>query len=165
MGSYLVTIQTMLVQFLLLRRDCKVLLWLKCLAYIYFGWFVLQDAYTAIPYFAGSQNKIGVTVSPLAGKLFVVIGAGGAGKALAYGAKEKGARVVIANRTYGELNLMVYKLHLSWTLYFYILAYYYLFFFHWTKYPFLHVIWLDNDTWFLFFNLFHFKNEQKNLQT
>lgn len=40
--------------------------------------------------------------SPLAGKLFVVIGAGGAGKALAYGAKEKGARVVIANRTYGK---------------------------------------------------------------
>ncbi|XP_054807326.1 bifunctional 3-dehydroquinate dehydratase/shikimate dehydrogenase, chloroplastic-like isoform X2 [Prosopis cineraria] len=38
--------------------------------------------------------------SPLAGKLFVVIGAGGAGKALAYGAKEKGARVVITNRTY-----------------------------------------------------------------
>ncbi|KAL3634566.1 hypothetical protein CASFOL_021620 [Castilleja foliolosa] len=38
--------------------------------------------------------------SPLAGKLFIVIGAGGAGKALAYGAKEKGARVVIANRTY-----------------------------------------------------------------
>ncbi|GAB4843548.1 hypothetical protein Ancab_013511 [Ancistrocladus abbreviatus] len=38
--------------------------------------------------------------SPLADKLFVVIGAGGAGKALAYGAKEKGARVVIANRTY-----------------------------------------------------------------
>ncbi|CAL9153078.1 unnamed protein product, partial [Musa hybrid cultivar] len=40
------------------------------------------------------------TVSPLAGKVFVVIGAGGAGKALAYGAKEKGAKVVIANRTY-----------------------------------------------------------------
>ncbi|KAK4486783.1 hypothetical protein RD792_006633, partial [Penstemon davidsonii] len=38
--------------------------------------------------------------SPLSGKLFIVIGAGGAGKALAYGAKEKGARVVIANRTY-----------------------------------------------------------------
>ncbi|XP_023007436.1 bifunctional 3-dehydroquinate dehydratase/shikimate dehydrogenase, chloroplastic-like isoform X2 [Cucurbita maxima] len=38
--------------------------------------------------------------SPLSGKLFVVIGAGGAGKALAYGAKEKGAKVVIANRTY-----------------------------------------------------------------
>ncbi|XP_060197864.1 bifunctional 3-dehydroquinate dehydratase/shikimate dehydrogenase, chloroplastic isoform X2 [Lycium barbarum] len=41
-----------------------------------------------------------ISGSPLAGKLFVVIGAGGAGKALAYGAKEKGARVVIANRTY-----------------------------------------------------------------
>ncbi|KAI4345495.1 hypothetical protein L6164_012613 [Bauhinia variegata] len=40
------------------------------------------------------------TGSPLAGKLFVVIGAGGAGKALAYGAKEKGARVVIANQVY-----------------------------------------------------------------
>ena len=40
-------------------------------------------------------------MSPLAGKLFIVIGAGGAGKALAYGAKEKGARVVIANCTYG----------------------------------------------------------------
>ncbi|KAL1327064.1 hypothetical protein AAHE18_13G274600 [Arachis hypogaea] len=46
------------------------------------------------------QNGSGTVVSPLAGKLFVVIGAGGAGKALAYGAKEKGARVVIANRTY-----------------------------------------------------------------
>lgn len=41
--------------------------------------------------------------SPLYGKLFVVIGAGGAGKALAYGAKEKGARVVVVNRTFGEL--------------------------------------------------------------
>ncbi|ONK78597.1 uncharacterized protein A4U43_C02F20480 [Asparagus officinalis] len=39
-------------------------------------------------------------VSPLAGRLFVVIGAGGAGRALAFGAKYKGARVVIANRTY-----------------------------------------------------------------
>ena len=41
------------------------------------------------------------TVAPLAGRLFVVIGAGGAGKALAYGAKDKGARVEIANRTFG----------------------------------------------------------------
>ncbi|KAL7090368.1 hypothetical protein ACP275_12G036200 [Erythranthe tilingii] len=46
------------------------------------------------------ENGASGPVSPLAGKLFVVIGAGGAGKALAYGAKEKGARVVIANRTY-----------------------------------------------------------------
>ncbi|KAK2992669.1 hypothetical protein RJ640_014919 [Escallonia rubra] len=48
----------------------------------------------------GSYHINGATGSPLAGRRFVVIGAGGAGKALAYGAKEKGARVVIANRTY-----------------------------------------------------------------
>ncbi|KAK8470702.1 hypothetical protein PHAVU_003G035000 [Phaseolus vulgaris] len=48
----------------------------------------------------GKHNGGSTNISPLAGKLFVVIGAGGAGKALAYGAKEKGARVVIANRTY-----------------------------------------------------------------
>ena len=30
------------------------------------------------------------------------MGAGGAGKALAFGGKEKGARVVVANRSYGE---------------------------------------------------------------
>ncbi|XP_030551132.1 bifunctional 3-dehydroquinate dehydratase/shikimate dehydrogenase, chloroplastic isoform X2 [Rhodamnia argentea] len=47
-----------------------------------------------------SHNGSSAGASPLNGKLFVVIGAGGAGKALAYGAKEKGARVVIANRTY-----------------------------------------------------------------
>ncbi|XVE62587.1 hypothetical protein DITRI_Ditri06bG0130400 [Diplodiscus trichospermus] len=38
--------------------------------------------------------------SPLAGKIFVIIGAGGAGKALAYGGYEKRARVVVVNRTY-----------------------------------------------------------------
>ncbi|WVZ24606.1 hypothetical protein V8G54_003150 [Vigna mungo] len=48
----------------------------------------------------GKHNGSSTTVSSLAGKLFVVIGAGGAGKAVAYGAKEKGARLVIANRTY-----------------------------------------------------------------
>ncbi|GMN33388.1 hypothetical protein TIFTF001_004125 [Ficus carica] len=48
----------------------------------------------------GSHNGGSIASSPLAGKLFIVIGAGGAGKALAYGAKAKGARVVIANRTY-----------------------------------------------------------------
>ncbi|GER44264.1 shikimate dehydrogenase [Striga asiatica] len=47
-----------------------------------------------------SSIESGLQGSPLAGKLFIVIGAGGAGKALAYGAKEKGAKVVIANRTY-----------------------------------------------------------------
>ncbi|KAK3200465.1 hypothetical protein Dsin_023880 [Dipteronia sinensis] len=37
--------------------------------------------------------------SPLAGKLFVVLGAGGAGKSLAYGGAQKGTRVVVVNRT------------------------------------------------------------------
>ncbi|RZC43557.1 hypothetical protein C5167_036514 [Papaver somniferum] len=48
----------------------------------------------------GSDQNYHGSGSPLEGKLFVVIGAGGAGKALAYGAKAKGAKVVIANRTY-----------------------------------------------------------------
>ncbi|CAM8911858.1 unnamed protein product [Rhodiola kirilowii] len=48
----------------------------------------------------GLVNFDNGAASPLANKLFVVIGAGGAGKALAYGAKAKGARIVIANRTY-----------------------------------------------------------------
>lgn len=47
----------------------------------------------------GSNTTNNTSGSPLAGKLFVVIGAGGAGKALAYGGMEKGARVVVANRT------------------------------------------------------------------
>ncbi|KAH7405267.1 hypothetical protein KP509_15G063200 [Ceratopteris richardii] len=38
--------------------------------------------------------------SPLMGRYFVVTGAGGAGKALAYGAKDRGAKVFIANRNY-----------------------------------------------------------------
>ncbi|XP_061342553.1 bifunctional 3-dehydroquinate dehydratase/shikimate dehydrogenase, chloroplastic-like [Gastrolobium bilobum] len=38
--------------------------------------------------------------SPIAGKVFVLVGAGGAGRALAYGAKSRGARVVIFNRNY-----------------------------------------------------------------
>ncbi|XP_042516886.1 bifunctional 3-dehydroquinate dehydratase/shikimate dehydrogenase, chloroplastic-like [Macadamia integrifolia] len=38
--------------------------------------------------------------SPLAGKVFVLVGAGGAGRALAFGAKGRGARVVIFNRDY-----------------------------------------------------------------
>ncbi|KAI7844252.1 hypothetical protein COHA_002050 [Chlorella ohadii] len=37
--------------------------------------------------------------SPLAGKTVVVVGAGGAGRALAFGAAVKGAKVVIANRS------------------------------------------------------------------
>jgi len=40
--------------------------------------------------------------SPLSGKTFVLIGAGGAGRALAFGAKSRGARVIIFNRNYGK---------------------------------------------------------------
>ncbi|KAI6692533.1 hypothetical protein NL676_020243 [Syzygium grande] len=45
-------------------------------------------------------NGVSPGITPLAGKLFVVLGAGGAGKSLAYGAAQKGARVVVANRTF-----------------------------------------------------------------
>jgi len=38
--------------------------------------------------------------SPLAGRTFVLVGAGGAGRALAFGAKQRGAHVIIANRNY-----------------------------------------------------------------
>lgn len=48
----------------------------------------------------GLNGAIPAGSSPLAGKLFVVLGAGGAGKSLAYGAAQKGARVVVANRTF-----------------------------------------------------------------
>lgn len=40
--------------------------------------------------------------SPIAGKVFVLVGAGGAGRALAFGAKSRGARVVIFNRNFGK---------------------------------------------------------------
>ncbi|KAK4802446.1 hypothetical protein SAY86_000649 [Trapa natans] len=49
------------------------------------------------------------TLSPLAGKLFVVLGAGGAGKSLAYGAAQKGARVVVANRTFARAKELAEK--------------------------------------------------------
>ncbi|VVA96184.1 unnamed protein product [Arabis nemorensis] len=49
---------------------------------------------------SGDPSSVPSSSSPLSGKTVVVIGAGGAGKALAFGAKEKGAKVVIANRTY-----------------------------------------------------------------
>ncbi|KAI3741830.1 hypothetical protein L1987_59508 [Smallanthus sonchifolius] len=38
--------------------------------------------------------------SPIGGRLFVLVGAGGAGRALAFGAKAKGAHVVIFNRNF-----------------------------------------------------------------
>ncbi|KAG5016922.1 hypothetical protein JHK85_023058 [Glycine max] len=55
----------------------------------------------------GKHNCSSTTISPLASKLFVVIGADVAGKALAYGAKAKGARVVIANRTFENLLMQI----------------------------------------------------------
>lgn len=53
--------------------------------------------------FTGLHDGGSITGSLLAGRLVVVMGAGGAGKALAYGAKQKGARIVVANITYGSL--------------------------------------------------------------
>ncbi|XP_050384135.1 bifunctional 3-dehydroquinate dehydratase/shikimate dehydrogenase, chloroplastic-like [Argentina anserina] len=55
---------------------------------------------------SGSSNGSG---SPLAGRLFVVMGAGGAGKALAYGGKQKGARVVVANRSFDKAKILADK--------------------------------------------------------
>lgn len=72
----------------------------------------------------GSHNGSSAGASPLNGKLFVVIGAGGAGKALAFGAKEKGARVVIANRTYGELLLQGVNVELGVNVFAYLIGSY-----------------------------------------
>ena len=40
-------------------------------------------------------------MSPLFSKMFVLVGAGGAGRALAFGAKVRGARVVVFDIDYG----------------------------------------------------------------
>ncbi|GKV39042.1 hypothetical protein SLEP1_g46871 [Rubroshorea leprosula] len=71
MGSYLATIQTISVLFLLLKIDSE-----------------------------GHLIQAVLLVHPWLESCFVVIGAGGAGKALVYGTEKKGARVVIANWTY-----------------------------------------------------------------
>jgi 3-dehydroquinate dehydratase/shikimate dehydrogenase len=47
---------------------------------------------------ASSSGSGGGGGSPLKGRTFVVVGAGGAGRALAFGAASRGARVLIANR-------------------------------------------------------------------
>lgn len=69
--------------------------------YLSYPQFKIRVCYQITFSFAGSNGSSKEAISPLAGKLFVVIGAGGAGKALAYGGKEKGARVVVADRIYG----------------------------------------------------------------
>ena len=43
--------------------------------------------------------------SPLAGKQFVVAGAGGAGRAIAVGAKSRGARVIIFDIDLGKYTI------------------------------------------------------------
>ncbi|CAI9108007.1 OLC1v1007515C2 [Oldenlandia corymbosa var. corymbosa] len=47
-----------------------------------------------------NTNGHASNASPIAGKLFVLVGAGGAGRAMAFGARSKGARVVIFNRNF-----------------------------------------------------------------
>ncbi|OAY49600.1 bifunctional 3-dehydroquinate dehydratase/shikimate dehydrogenase, chloroplastic isoform X2 [Manihot esculenta] len=47
-----------------------------------------------------ATNGGGSDASPLAGKTFVLVGAGGAGRALAFGAKSRGAHVIVFNRNY-----------------------------------------------------------------
>ncbi|GMI66562.1 MATERNAL EFFECT EMBRYO ARREST 32, EMBRYO DEFECTIVE 3004 [Hibiscus trionum] len=47
-----------------------------------------------------SRNEACHSTSPISGRTFVLIGAGGAGRAIAFGAKYKGARIVIFNRNY-----------------------------------------------------------------
>ncbi|PIA61684.1 hypothetical protein AQUCO_00300901v1 [Aquilegia coerulea] len=58
----------------------------------------IEDALRA----SRSGNGEPSQTSPLSGKVFVLVGAGGAGRALAFGAKTRGARVFIFNRTYGR---------------------------------------------------------------
>ncbi|XP_051141955.1 bifunctional 3-dehydroquinate dehydratase/shikimate dehydrogenase, chloroplastic-like isoform X2 [Andrographis paniculata] len=56
----------------------------------------IEDAYRARCVLNGQEQS----VSPLAGKLLVLVGAGGAGRAIAFGAWSRGARVVIFNRNF-----------------------------------------------------------------
>ncbi|KAG6415338.1 hypothetical protein SASPL_122747 [Salvia splendens] len=55
----------------------------------------IEDAYRG-----SSVNGRPPNVSPISGKLFVLIGAGGAGRAMVFGARSRGARVVIFNRNF-----------------------------------------------------------------
>ncbi|KAK9984047.1 hypothetical protein SO802_033572 [Lithocarpus litseifolius] len=51
-------------------------------------------------------NGEALRTSPIAGKTFVLVGAGGAGRALAFGAKSRGAQVVIFNRNYERAKVL-----------------------------------------------------------
>ncbi|PON57195.1 Pentafunctional AroM protein [Parasponia andersonii] len=48
----------------------------------------------------GANGIVSHASSPISGKIFVLVGAGGAGRALAFGAKDRGAQIVIFNRNY-----------------------------------------------------------------
>ena len=61
------------------------------ITYVYFVWTERRVA-----------NGEALCNSPIARKTFVLVGAGGAGRALAFGAKSRGAQVVIFNRNYGN---------------------------------------------------------------
>ncbi|CAH9087140.1 unnamed protein product [Cuscuta europaea] len=60
----------------------------------------IEDALT--PKVNGWTNGAAFHPSPLSGKLFIVVGAGGAGRALAFGAKTRGARVIIFDIDFGR---------------------------------------------------------------
>ncbi|KAI3699442.1 hypothetical protein L2E82_43756 [Cichorium intybus] len=60
-----------------------------------FSFFLMQPFQTK-----DCSNGDTPNVSPIAGRLFVLVGAGGTGRALAFGAKSKGARVVIFDRNF-----------------------------------------------------------------
>ena len=57
-----------------------------------------EEATTSGEVWSGGGQGEGQEQSVLTGKTVVVIGAGGAGRALAFGAAHKGAKVIIANR-------------------------------------------------------------------
>lgn len=65
-----------------------------------------EGAITAIEDGLKGRDQCETDKSPLSGRLFVVIGAGGAGKALAFGAKQRGAQVFIANRNYERAKVL-----------------------------------------------------------
>ena len=57
---------------------------------------------------AGAAGPDGSGSSPLEGLTVVVLGAGGAGRALAFGAAERGARVIICNRCAVVVSMQVF---------------------------------------------------------
>lgn len=60
---------------------------------------MLLPAAASFPPPTGLKAATDAATSPLSGKTVVVVGAGGAGRALAFGAAARGAKVVIANRS------------------------------------------------------------------